>query len=214
MFESMKHMLNGSVMKQSAEMMSKMSDEELKQYMSMAGMNVDPNLLRSASSNMAKLDENTLENMKNTAGTRFPATPPPSPSVLPELKSPLALKVQGNDFFKQGDTAKASEKYSEGIKELEKLPISQSGNDLEVTLRMNLAACLVKEKNYSEVISECKKTLILGENAKAYYRYGQALFFLGEPEKALEHLQKAKKLSPEDPNSKSLCSYEFIRRSD
>ena len=205
MFDSMKHMMNGAAMKQGAEMMSKMSDEELKQYISMTGMSVDPTLLRSASSNMAKLDESTLENMKNNAPARFPTaapTPSPiSPGSTPELKGPLDLKNQGNDFFKSGSTEEASRKYSEGIEMIEKMPMSREASELEVTLRMNLAACLVKQKKYEEIVSHCKKVLILGENAKAYYRYGQALYFLGDLEKAREHLGKAKRLSPEDNNS-------------
>ena len=208
MFESMKNMMNGAAMKQSADMMSKMSDEELRQYISMTGMNIDPNLLRSASSNMAKMNDSELENMKNNA--RPPIVPPnisntpsdkPTSSVS-ELSKPLSLKNQGNEYFKQGKYLEATEKYSEGIKEIEKIPISKEAGELEVTLRMNLTACLVKEKNYDEMIFQCKKVLILGENAKAYYRYGQALFYLGDFDKAIINLNKAKTLSPEDVNSK------------
>ena len=210
MFESMKGMMNGAAMKQSAEMMSRMSDEELKQYMSMTGMNIDPSYLRSASSNMAKMDEATLENMKNNASTRMPYTAPPTPvspvsqnplTTSPELSKALQLKNQGNDFFKQGQTVEASEKYRAGIIEIEKIPLSQGSSELEVNLRINLSACLIKEKNYNEVITQCQKALTLGENPKAYYRYGQALFYLKENDKAKEYLLKAKKLYPDDPNS-------------
>jgi tetratricopeptide (TPR) repeat protein len=209
MFDSMKHMMNPAMMKQSAEMMSKMSDEELKQCMGMAGMNADPAMLRAASSNMAKMDDSTLENMKNTAASRFPATPTSAPVHTPststdfndEISVPLGLKNQGNDFFKQGRTSDAAVKYRMGISEIEKLPMSKAASDLEVTLRMNLAACLVKEQDYDEVILQCKKALLLGENPKAFYRYGQALFHLGSYEKSLEYLEKAKNLSPADINS-------------
>lgn len=207
MFDSMKHMMNPAMMKQSAEMMSKMSDEELKQYMGMAGMNVDPAMLRAASSNMARMDDSTLENMKNTAASRFPTTSAPvhTPSTSTdsndEISVPLGLKNQGNDLFKQGRTSDAAVKYKMGISEIEKLPMSKAASDLEVTLRMNLAACLVKEQDYDEIILQCKKALLLGENAKAFYRYGQALFHLGSYEKSLEYLEKARNLSPEDTNS-------------
>jgi tetratricopeptide (TPR) repeat protein len=203
MFESMKGMMNGTAMKQGAEMMSKMSDEQLKQYMAMTGMNIDPSFLRSASSNMAKMDESTLENLKNTTSSKLPHNPPPAPPPSePELSKPLSLKNQGNEYFKQGKLPEAVEKYTAGIQELEKIPISKQASELEVTIRMNLANCLVKQNNYEGVIDQCKKTLILGENAKAYYRYGQALYNQGNPNKALEYLDKAKKLSPDDPFSK------------
>ncbi|OMJ77781.1 hypothetical protein SteCoe_22530 [Stentor coeruleus] len=212
MFDSMKHMMNPAMMKQSAEMMSKMSDEELKQYMGMAGMNVDPAMLRAASSNMAKMDDSTLENMKNTAASRLPTASPPvfTPSTSTnsndEISLPLGLKNQGNDLFKQGRISDAAIKYRMGISEIEKLPMSKAMSDLEVTLRMNLAACLVKEQDYDEVILQCKKALVLGENAKAFYRYGQALFHLGSYDKSLEYLEKAKNLSPDDTNISSLLN--------
>lgn len=205
MFDSMKHMMNPEMMKQNADMMSKMSDEQLRQYIAMTGMNVDPSILRAASSNMSKMDNPTLENMKNSASSRFSASPPtPSPEAVntnDEINVPLSLKNQGNELFKQGRISEASGKYRAGIDRVEKLSMSKQANDLEVTLRMNLAACLIKEQDYDEVIVQCKKTLVLGENPKAFYRYGQALYNLGSLEKSVEYLEKAKKLSPDDVNS-------------
>lgn len=203
MFESMKHMMNGNMMKQSAEMMSKMSDEELKSYAQMTGMNIDPSMLRSASSNMAKMDEKTLENMKNSAGSRFPpqASMPSANQNPPDPKA-LQLKNEGTEFFKAGKTVEAKKKYLEGIAVIDSLPLDEANKELEVMLRMNLVACLVKEEDYDGIIEHCKKSLLLGDNPKVFYRYGQALYKLGNSERAVAYLEKALGMSPNDANSK------------
>ena len=202
MFESMKHMMNGNMMKQSADMMSKMSDEELKSYAKMTGMDIDPKLLRSASSSMANMDESTLDNMKNMAGNRM-SSQAPAPTLNPPAPKALQLKNEGNEFFKAGKIGDAKKKYSEGIEEIDKLPLDIGNKDLEVTLRMNLCACLVKEEDFDAVIEQCKKSLLLGENPKPFYRYGQALYKIGNPTKAIDYLEKAIQLSPSDENSKN-----------
>jgi len=69
---------------------------------------------------------------------------------------------------------------------------------------MNLANCLAKSEDYEQIIDQCKKVLVYGGNAKAYYRYGQALYKLGEIKPAKLKLDEAKKLSPEDNNITTL----------
>lgn len=201
MFESMKHMMNGNMMKQSADMMSKMSDEELKSYAKMTGMDIDPKLLRSASSSMANMDESTLDNMKNMAAPRLSRQ---ASAPIPSQPAPGALKLknEGNEFFKAGKINEAKKKYSEGIDEIDRLPLDEGNKDLEVTLRMNLCACLIKEENFDAIIEQCKKSLLLGENPKTFYRYGQALYKLGNSSRAIDYLEKAISLSPNDENSK------------
>ena len=41
---------------------------------------------------------------------------------------------------------------------------------------MNLAIILAREEAWDEVIIHSRKVLTLGENEKAFYRLGQALF--------------------------------------
>lgn len=209
MLESMKHMMNGNMMKQSADMMSKMSDEELKSYAKMTGMNIDPSYLRSASASMASMDESTLESMKNRA-PNFASNPafqniPPSPVSSSPVQPSKALdyKNKGTDRFKAGDFKEAGNLYRLGIQEIENSPLDPGTKDLEISLRMNLSACLVKEEKFEDIIEQCKKTLILESNTKALYRYGQALYKLGKINDAVTYLERALKQSPDDNASKS-----------
>jgi tetratricopeptide (TPR) repeat protein len=207
MMESMKHMMNGNMMKQSAEMMSKMSDEELKSFSSMTGMSIDPKFLRSASASMASMDESTLENLKNRAPSTIPPgatmVNPESLSSLPlQPSKSLDLKNQGTEKFKKGEISEAARLYREGIKEVEKSSLSEANKQLEISLRMNLVACLAKEEKFEEIVEQCKKTLVLESNTRALYRYGQALFRLGKLQDALEYLKRAKQQSPDDNASK------------
>ena len=209
MLESMKHMMNGNMMKQSAEMMSKMSDEELKSYSKMTGMSIDPSTIRRASASMASMDEPTLENMKNQAPNFAshpafqnipPSSVPSSASVQPSKA--LEYKNKGNDKFKAGDFTEAGKLYKLGIQEIENSPLDPGTKDLEISLRMNLSACLVKEEKFEDIIEQCKKTLILEPNTKALYRYGQALYKQGKVSQAVDYLERAARQSPDDLASK------------
>ncbi|CAG9323673.1 unnamed protein product [Blepharisma stoltei] len=203
-FEAYKNMMNGSNMKQSADMMSKMTDDQLRQYLSMAGMgNMDPSFFRTAAASMSKMDESTLENMKNNVPAgRFPQqSPPPQPEPpTATVVEATEIKNQGNTYFNQGKYKEAIDRYEEALRKLQKEPLSESAKTLEISCRMNLANCLAKFEDYDQIIEQCKKVLIFGGNAKAYYRYGQALMKKGELKEAKTKLEEAKKLSPSDEN--------------
>lgn len=205
-FESYKSMMNGANMKQGAEMMAKMSDEQLRQYLAMTGMgNMDPSLFRSAASNMSKMDESTLEGMKNNVpNNRFPQNPVQSDSVpaTPGINEATEVKNQGNTYFAQGKFSEAQDRYEEALRKIAKEPLSESSKTLEISCRMNLANCLAKFNQWDDVIVQAKKVLIYGGNAKAYYRYGQALYKLGEISQAKIKLDEAKKIYPNEENSK------------
>jgi Flp pilus assembly protein TadD len=64
---------------------------------------------------------------------------------------------------------------------------------------LNIAAILLKNKEYSNVITELKKALeIEPSNVKALYRRGIALSGTGDHLAALSDLNKASELEPEN----------------
>jgi tetratricopeptide (TPR) repeat protein len=216
-FEAMRSQIRGEDMKKASEMMAGMSNEDLSRYLSMMGMNgVSPDFIKSAASNMSRMDPNTLESMKNTMPNNIP-TPPNTvnqpqtkANASPGLEKIVTIKNSGNELFRQGRYPQAAGNYREAIRLLEGNALSKEAIDLEIACRSNLANCEAKEGNYGEVIEQCKKILVFGENGKAFYRYGHALSAQGKVSEALEYLTKAKKLMASDANVISL--YEEVKR--
>ena len=216
-FEAMRSQIRGEDMKKASEMMAGMSNDDLSRYLSMMGMNgVSPDFIKSAASNMSRMDPNTLENMKNTMPNNIP-TPPNAANqpqtkadVSPGLEKIVTIKNSGNELFRQGRYAQAAGNYREAIRLLEGNALSKEAIDLEIACRSNLANCEAKDGNYGEVVEQCKKILVFGENGKAFYRYGHALNAQGKVSEALDYLTKAKRLMGNDANVISL--YEEVKR--
>ena len=70
---------------------------------------------------------------------------------------------------------------------------------LEISLILNLAACMLATEQWEAAKSNCYKVLSMQEtNTKAIFRRGQALFGMRDYGLALQDLQRARELQPED----------------
>ena len=70
---------------------------------------------------------------------------------------------------------------------------------VEIPLRLNIAACRLATKQWDEAKKECENVLEVQEtNSKAIFRRGQALLGMKDFDAALQDLQKARELQPED----------------
>ncbi|XP_002736718.1 uncharacterized protein LOC100366817 [Saccoglossus kowalevskii] len=117
-------------------------------------------------------------------------------------------KGKGNVCFQQGKTVLAARRYSKALKSLITVVDMKHLNDLPVNMKqhytalkcscsLNLAACLLKLKQFSNVVKLCSDALeIVGENVKGLYRRGHAFRKLGEFERAREDLTFAQRLEP------------------
>lgn len=90
---------------------------------------------------------------------------------------------QGNQLFKEGKIAEASEKYYNGIACLKNLQMKEQPGDegwvkldLMITpLLLNYCQCMLMQKQYYEVIEHCSSLLFKYEdNVKAYFKRGKA----------------------------------------
>ncbi|XP_031572877.1 protein unc-45 homolog B-like [Actinia tenebrosa] len=101
----------------------------------------------------------------------------------------LALKEEGNDYFKKGDYeaalvnyTKALNLYSSGDKDKERLQD-------KATVLKNRAACHLKLENYEDTVEDCTNALeVLVNDSKALYRRCQALEHLGRLEEAFKDI--------------------------
>jgi len=119
-----------------------------------------------------------------------------------------AIKDCGNSFFKSKDFANAIEKYRKACRYLNFLMDSnpqtvevklEKIREVDVPIKLNLAACHLATKSWEEARAECEKVLDIQENnAKALFRKGQALFGMKEFDGALQELHKAQRMQPED----------------
>ena len=115
-------------------------------------------------------------------------------------------KEEGNEFFKKGRFNLANKRYKKALSyiqygewENDKIEVDQ----LKVSSHLNIAAILLKNKDYHNVISELKKVLeIEPSNVKALYRRGIALSGIGEYLNALDDLNRAAGLDPENKEVK------------
>lgn len=128
-------------------------------------------------------------------------------------KIALALKDIGNKAFKDGDNETGVEKYQKALRYLNEDP-QPTGDDgtlkddmkaLKFTLHSNSALLAIKQKRFSEAqkwatmaIDAIGKDTAAKDQAKAYYRRGQARVGLKELDDAVKDLERAVELQPED----------------
>lgn len=126
-------------------------------------------------------------------------------------KAVFATWEDGNRLFKEEKYQLAFDVYERGVLIINGIYGMDSKEhdemlDLEKTLSLNMSAALLKLKEYGKAIEQCQIVLQSDPScAKAHYRSGKAFLEMGEPEKAMEHLEKAKILDPEDSNIKKLA---------
>ena len=127
------------------------------------------------------------------------------------LKIAAGCKDFGNKAFKGGDLSVALDKYQKGLRylnedpELDKEPAEtkEQLDALRVSLNSNAALMNLKLGAWDETVRAADNALAVAtisdkDKAKALYRRGFALVRLKDEETALEALEQAKKLAPED----------------
>jgi len=223
---SMFNNMNMDQMKMASDMLSGMSDEQLRGYAKMMGMpNMDPSMLRNSAGMMKGMNEHQFSQMKDQAKNFKPpggfggaspsasttTTSTPSSTSTSQTTTTSSryghiekLKNKGNDLFKKGSYGDAATAYFEAIIEIEEIR-SGRGNaqdeeldTLEVSCRLNYANVKAKEDEYDVVLTQAKAVLKVKENGKAYFRLGQALYHFKKYEEALKNLETAVSLLPSD----------------
>lgn len=127
------------------------------------------------------------------------------------LRIAAGCKDFGNKAFKNGDLSVALDKYQKGLRylneepELDKEPADtkEQLDALRVSLNSNAALMNLKLGAWDETVRAADSALAVSsisdkDKAKALYRRGFALVRLKDEDTALESLEQAKKLAPED----------------
>jgi peptidyl-prolyl isomerase D len=120
-------------------------------------------------------------------------------------------KDYGNKAFKGGDLSVALDKYQKGLRYLNEDPdldnepaeTKEQMDALRVSLNSNAALMNLKLGAWDETVRAADSALAVSsisdkDKAKALYRRGFALVRLKDEDGALESLEQAKKLAPED----------------
>ncbi|XP_067877509.1 tetratricopeptide repeat protein 9C-like [Heterodontus francisci] len=141
------------------------------------------------------------------------------------IQQAVQYKTEGNQHYKQKRLREAISRYHWALMHLrgldpaeptplqafggEKVKLSPEQTELlhstECDCYNNLAACLLlsEKVNYERVRDYCLKVLDRqADNAKALYRAGVALHYIGDHDRALHYLTEAAKLCPNDVNVK------------
>lgn len=132
-------------------------------------------------------------------------------SAAQVLKIAGDCKEFGNKAFKAGDVSEALEKYQKGLRYLNEDPdlenepaeTKEKMDALRVTLNSNSALMNIKLGEWSDTVRAADNALAVSsisdkDKAKALYRRGYAQVRLKDEDAALESLEEAKKLAPED----------------
>ncbi|KAH6617258.1 cyclophilin-like domain-containing protein [Chaetomium tenue] len=118
----------------------------------------------------------------------------------------------GNKAFKGGDLSVALDKYQKGLRYLNEDPnldnepaeTKEKLDALRMSLNSNAALMNIKLEAWDEAVRAAESGLAVPkisdkDKAKLLYRRGVALVRLKDEDAALESLEQAKKLNPEDP---------------
>ncbi|KAJ2231038.1 peptidyl-prolyl cis-trans isomerase cpr6 [Coemansia sp. RSA 1722] len=137
-----------------------------------------------------------------------------SPETL--LSVGQKMKALGNEEFKKGRLDVATVKYTKALRYLREIPFFDEDNDpqdklrpqfvsLKVPITLNRAMCYLKQNDYASAAKDCTIVLEMADKevtdkdrTKAYYRRGTARRQLKLYEDALNDLNEAKKLDPQD----------------
>jgi len=120
-----------------------------------------------------------------------------SPSGEEVLQEVERCKALGNEEFRRGAFEAALENYATALQNLERLTFVECA--LSSQLASNQAMCFLKLEKFQEAEERSSAALVAdASNSKAVYRRGLARLKLGEPRAALEDLQKASRLEPQN----------------
>ncbi|KAK4240224.1 cyclophilin-like domain-containing protein [Achaetomium macrosporum] len=127
------------------------------------------------------------------------------------LKIATDCKDFGNKAFKAGDLSVALDKYQKGLRYLNEDPdldnepadTKTQMDALRISLNSNAALMNLKLGAWDETVRAADNALAVSnisdkDKAKALYRRGYALVRMKDEDAALESLEQAKKLAPED----------------
>ncbi|XP_063415307.1 peptidyl-prolyl cis-trans isomerase D-like [Mytilus trossulus] len=118
-----------------------------------------------------------------------------------------SIKGFGNNFFKEQKIQDAKRKYKKALRYLEyaedNMDMEEDESNMDklfnIPITLNLAACSLKLKEYSDALQHCDQVLQEDEkNVKALFRRGQALNGLNKWDEALESLKQASQVEPTD----------------
>ncbi|XP_072887403.1 tetratricopeptide repeat protein 9C-like isoform X2 [Hemitrygon akajei] len=172
---------------------------------------------------MATQCQSNKEGKGPEANVWAPCTGEPEGEFQARLQQAVRYKSEGNQYYKQKRVREAISRYHwalmhlRGLDPQEPSPAQAFGAEkgkltaeetellhtIECDCYNNLAACLLlsEKVNYERVRDYCLKVLQRqGDNSKALYRAGVALYHIGDYEQALCHLNKAAKICPNDAN--------------
>lgn len=127
------------------------------------------------------------------------------------------LKSMGNKMFKEGDLELGLSKYQKGLRYLHEYPeplendpkdLGEKLSKLKISLHTNSSLLQFKLGRYRESLESADKAMAVPsisdvEKGKALYRKGMALKSAKDEEGAIENLEQAAKLVPEDAGVKS-----------
>eukprot|EP00931_Biecheleriopsis_adriatica_P095774 TRINITY_DN69398_c0_g1_i1.p1 TRINITY_DN69398_c0_g1~~TRINITY_DN69398_c0_g1_i1.p1 ORF type:complete len:324 (-),score=103.85 TRINITY_DN69398_c0_g1_i1:23-913(-) len=112
------------------------------------------------------------------------------------LKEVDEQKAAGGEHFRNGSFDNALSCYAAAMQALDSLGIT---NPLRSTLASNQALCLLKLERFAEAEERASAALSADSaNSKAAYRRGLARLKLGDAQGALDDLQKAARLEPQN----------------
>ena len=122
------------------------------------------------------------------------------------------LKNKGAELFKGGKFTSALKKYKKMVEFLENetYELDEERNEstrLQLAANLNIAACCLKTKSYTEAIERASKALELdAKNEKATFRVGQAYFGLSEFATAATHFAKCVEINAENKEALSYAA--------
>jgi len=210
---SMLNNMNMDQMKMASDMLSGMSDEQLRGYAKMMGMpNMDPQMLRNNAGMMKNMNESQFSQMKDTAKNFKPGQfggPGAGPSATPTASTtntsttsstPTSqattstsryahiekLKNKGNDLFKKASYSEAATAYFEAIIEIEEIRSGKRNSQDDELDNLEVSCRL----NYANVKAKEDEFDVVLTQAKAVLKVkenGKAYFRLGQ---ALHHFKK------------------------
>ena len=121
-----------------------------------------------------------------------------------KITAVYAAKQDGNRMYKEGNYEMAYKVYERGVLIINGMyQLNEKDEDemenVECLLDLNMALASLKLENWAEAINCCKMAIQIDDkNAKAYYRWSEALIGMSEYDQARQQSLKAKELEPKN----------------